>query len=184
MEITERTLKFLEGIEYFKPDGNPNNEWKIFYADTWGRACSAAHDAASQAAKKGGREMDDFNIGWMRAWRAVKESARDMMFEAGFYVRKRAWETMSGEVGNDAEREATLFGTAMFADSNKFNDKNRILDHVRKRMEVFEKGYGLACDVGGTLYVYAQKDSQPIEHERRKAVGQVSLIDYISSKRK
>ncbi len=183
-KITERTLKFLEGIAYFKPDGKPNKEWKVFYADTWGRAHSAAHDAASEAAKKSIKGMNDFNVEWMRAWMAVKDSARDMMFEAGFYVRDRAQETMSGDVGNDVIREALLFGTAMFADGNNFKDKNRILNHVRKRIEVLEKGYVLACDVGGTLYVYAQRDPQPVKRERRETVDHVSLIDYISNKRK
>lgn len=183
-QIAERTLKFLEGIKYFKPDGKPNGEWKVFYADTWGRARAAAHDAACQAARKSGNGMNDFNIEWMRAWKMVKNSAQDMMFEAGFYVKDRAQVTMSGEVGNDMEREAALFGTAMFADGNNFKDKNRILNHVRKRIEVIEKGYALACDVGGTLYVYAQKDPQPIKCERRKTVDPISLIDYISSKRR
>ena len=183
-EIAKSTLEFLENIDFFKPDGKPKTEWKVFYGDTWGRAQAFAHDAACKAARNSIQGMDDFNVEWMRAWRAVKANARDMMFEAGFYARGRALGTMSGDVCNDVEREATLFGTAMFVDGKNFKDKNRILNHVKKRIEVLEKGYALACDVGGTLYVYAQKDPQPIRHERRETVDPISLMDYISSKRK
>lgn len=178
------TLKFLEEIRYFKPDGKPNKEWKVFYADTWGRACAAAHDAAVDAARKRDGGMMNFNSEWMRAWTCVKAVAHDMMFEAGFCAAEKAQETMSGDVRNDVVREATLFGTAMFVDDSSFKDKNRILDHVRRRIEVLEKGYVLACDVAGVLYVYAQKDMPLIKRKPEKAVAPISLRDYISSKRK
>ena len=37
----------------------------------------------------------------------------------------------------------------------KFKDKEKHLKHVKERWEVWEKGYGLLCDVDGQLYVYS-----------------------------
>jgi hypothetical protein len=31
--------------------------------------------------------------------------------------------------------------------------------HVKARMQVWRKGYGLLCDVNGQLYVYAQQEA-------------------------
>ena len=48
-----RIEKFVDGIasvQWFKPDGKPDPEWKLFTGDTWDTAGAAAWDAARAAA--------------------------------------------------------------------------------------------------------------------------------------
>ena len=42
--------KDIQRVRFFKPDGKPKKEWKIFYGDTWDAARDAAWDAARDAA--------------------------------------------------------------------------------------------------------------------------------------
>ena len=39
-------FKEIPKVPFFKPDGKPKKEWKMFYGDTWGAAWDAAWDAA------------------------------------------------------------------------------------------------------------------------------------------
>ena len=49
-----RIEKFVDGIasvQWFKPDGKPDPEWKLFTGDTWDTAGAAAWDAARATAR-------------------------------------------------------------------------------------------------------------------------------------
>ena len=69
------------------------------------------------------------------AWNAAWDAARDAAMDAARYA---AW-------------DAALYSTAIVSNW-KFAEKHKT--HIKKRMEVWQKGYGLLCDVGGKLYVY------------------------------
>ena len=90
------TLKWidtLKDIAWFKPDGKPNKEWKLY----------PSRNAARNAA-------------WNAAW------------DAGLYAR------------------------ILICSDLKLDKKH--IEHAKKRMQVWQKGYGLYCDVNGVLYVY------------------------------
>ncbi len=39
-------IRSIKNIPFFKPDGKPLREWKMFYGGTWDAARDAARDAA------------------------------------------------------------------------------------------------------------------------------------------
>jgi hypothetical protein len=72
---------------------------------------------------------------------AARAAARDA---AGAAARDAAW---------DAAWDAALYSKGIFiCDGLKLAEKHKT--HIRKRMEVWQKGYGLYADINGVLYVY------------------------------
>lgn len=88
----EQFVATIPQVPFFKPDGAPKPEWKLFKAPTLAAAGDAAWDAARMAQLQ------------------------------------------------------ICFGLPL--------DQKHI-DHLNARWEVWQKGYGLLCDVNGVLYVYA-----------------------------
>jgi len=98
-------FKEIPQIKFFKPDGKPEKEWKVFYGSTWHAA-------------------------WNAAWHAARDAAWD----------------------------AALFAKYIILDDVEFDEKEKYLAYVKARWEVWQKGYGLLCDVDGVLYVYAKEE--------------------------
>ena len=73
------------------------------------------------------------------AWDAARDAACDAAWDAA-----RA-------AARDAAGDAVLYGRALVSEWN-FESKHRT--HIKQRMEVWQKGFGLLCDVDGVLYVY------------------------------
>ena len=122
--------KEIPSVPFFKPDGKPKKEWRIFYGESWDAAMDAARDAARDAASGAARDA-----------------------------------------ASDAAWDAALFSEYIITADLKFKDKEKHLKHVKARWEVWQKGYGLICDVDGVLYVYAvkPKDVKPMtDAEARK----------------
>ncbi len=119
----------LKNIAWLKPDGKPNKEWRLF------ETRAAARDAARAAAWAAARDA-----AWAAAWAAARAAAGDA-------ARDAAW-----AAAGDAARDAALQSRMILTSDLKVESKHRV--HVQKRMEVWQKGYGLLCDVGGVLYVY------------------------------
>ena len=71
---------------------------------------------------------------WDAAWDVARNVARNAPWDA---------------VG-DATRDAELFVRACVA----LPAKSKHWKHIKARWDVWERGYGLLCDVDGTLYVY------------------------------
>ena len=65
------------------------------------------------------------------AWNTARDAARDA-------ARNAAWDT-------------SLYVTAIISE---WNFPLKYQKHIKERMEVWQKGYGLLCDVNGKLYVY------------------------------
>ena len=75
------------------------------------------------------------------AWDAARAAAGDA---AGDAAGAAAWA---------AAWDAALYSRGIFiCDGLKLAEKHKT--HIKKRMEVWQKGYGLYCDVNGVLYVY------------------------------
>jgi hypothetical protein len=162
----------LPTYKWLKPDGNPDPSWKIYPTRdaVWDAAGAAARDAAGDAV-------------WDAAWAAARaavwdaaraaaraaagDAARDVAGDvAGAAVRDAAgaavWDAARAAVWDaawaaawaavrDAAGDAALTTRCLIA-SDLIDPKH--LDHATARMNVWKKGYGLFCDVGGVLYVY------------------------------
>ena len=61
--------KEIPSVPFFKPDGKPKKEWRIFYGESWDAAMDAARDAARDAA-------------WDAAWDAAMDAAMDAAWGA------------------------------------------------------------------------------------------------------
>lgn len=139
----------LKDIAWLKPDGNPNPEWKLFPTRAaardaaWAAARAAAGDAAGAAARDAaGDAARD------AAWDAALDAALDATRAAAWAA---AWDA-ARDAALDAAWDAALYARGMIVADLKLESKHRT--HIKQRMEVWQKGYGLLCDVDGVLYVY------------------------------
>jgi len=169
-----RAAKFLE------PDGNPNTEWRLFYGKNWysamymalslarGNPMDSARDAAlgASGAAVRGTERD---AAWVSTWNAIREIARDAaMGTVKEMARTLPWGAERGAelsallkaAGTSAVCAGVLSDCIITHDMN-VKDKERHMSHAKARWEVWNKGYGLLCDVEGVLYVYAKKSEGP-----------------------
>jgi hypothetical protein len=149
---TETLVASLTDLPWLKPDGKPLKAWRLFptllaawdaaedaaRAAAWDAAEDAAEDAARAAAKAAARAA---------AWDAARAAAWDAAEAA-------AWDA-AGVAGRNAAGDAALYvvvaglcGDLVVAACHR--------RHVLRRWRVWQKGYGLLCDVKGTLFVYEQ----------------------------
>ena len=165
-KIIDFVEKEIPATKFFKPDGKPKKEWKMFYGDTWdaardaawgtargaalGAALGAAWGAARDAAWDAARDA-----AWDAAWGAARDAARGTARGA---ARDAAWDApwlAAWDAAWGAARDAVLLARFYVVEDLEFKDKAKHLAHVKARWEVWQKGYGLLCDVDGVLYVYA-----------------------------
>ena len=104
----------IKDVPFFKPQGPPRPEWKVFHASTLNAVLNAAYAAALDA------------------------------------VPNAAW-------------DAALLAACLLM-QDKIDAKH--LEHAKARWEVWQRGYGLYCDVGGVLYVYAAMNGLEIARMR------------------
>ncbi len=174
----EGWIATLKDIAWLKPDGKPKKEWKLFetraaawdavgaaaWAAAWDAAGAAAWDAARAAAWDAARAA-----AWAAARAAARDAARDA---AGAAARDAAWAAAwdaardaaraaaraaagaaAWDAAGDAAWDAALYVQGEFICADlKLAEKHRT--RIRKRMEVWQKGYGLVCDINGVLYCY------------------------------
>ena len=132
----------LKDIAWLKPDGKPNKEWELF--ETRAAAGDAARDAAWDAARDAA-----WDAARNAAWDAARNAARNA---AGDAARDAAWDA-DGDAAWDAAWDAALYAQVIFiCDGLKLQDSHKV--HIKKRMEVWQKGYGLYCEINGVLYCY------------------------------
>jgi len=189
--LVQNFIESLKQINWFKPDGKPKKEWKIFYGDTWGEARRKAREATHGVMQKTAWDMIHdatwdatqaaARIGaWNAAWNAAKKMATECSKR---HSKSVSWDTKTGRrrwlgvwsfsdgfirgmTGAHDEAKAAVenvaYDTALYASMLVVSDldfphKTKYIQHARERMEVWEKGYALLCDVDGVLYVYAKR---------------------------
>lgn len=167
-------------VNFFKPDGKPRKEWKIFYGKTWDAARGAALYAAQNAewgaarhaalvAAQGAADEVGWRIEWIGAWVATWYAALDAAWDAVEYAadstksdreedmaRAAAWSSAQNFL-SDAAWDAAIYSDFIIVSGLEFRDKAKHKKHVEARWEVWRKGYGLLCDVDGVLYVYCKR---------------------------
>jgi len=152
--------RFLASISKIKWFGNHRPlkaEWQIFDTmDTaWSKARNTAKDAFWSKA---------WNTAWNAAcsavWNISKDTARNAVKDA---AKDAAWNAASSAVWNtgkdivwsipwNAAKDAALYAQMLIC--LDFNLEKRHIDHIKACWETWKRGYGLLCDVNGTLYVY------------------------------
>jgi hypothetical protein len=148
----ERSRNFIAGLKevpFFKPDGKPLPEWKLFTAPTLDAARRAAWDAARDAARAAARDA-----AWDAARDAAWSAARDAAWDA---ARDAAW-SAAWSAARDAARDAALYNEVeSICGGLGIDPKHR--NYAKRQWEAWLKGYAVLCDVDGLLYVYAVADT-------------------------
>ena len=145
-KYVEEFIKELKTADYwFKNDGNPNPEWKLF------KTRNAARNAARNAVGYAARNAVGYTA-WNAAWNAADmDAARAAGEAAGDAARDTAWNA-AGDTAWNAAGDTTVFARMLCCIDLDVELKHLL--HLNARMEVWRKGYGLLCDVDGVLYVY------------------------------
>ncbi len=133
----ERFVASINDVRWFDPQGDPDPAWRVFPTR------AAAWDAARTTDWGSARTTD-----WGSAWDAGRAAAQDAGRAA---ARDAAWDA-AGAAAWAAAWAAGLM--AQIAVCNGLPLDQRHIDHARARWEVWQRGYGLLCDVDGQLHVY------------------------------
>ena len=169
---------------FLKPDGEPLKKWKLFTGNSWDAAWAAARDAARAAAWAAARDAAGDaardaagaaawaaarDAAWDAAWDAARDAAGDAAWAAAWAAARdaaraardaaRAARDAAGDAwdaAGAAARAARLKAYYHIVSDLDFKDKAKHQKHVDARWQVWQKGYGLLCDVNGVLYVYAK----------------------------
>ena len=161
----------IKDIEFFKPKGKPNPGWKVFYGSTIAEAWEAALDAARAEAWDAAKNTALVTVRdaeWSSAFSAARDAAlgasRDTAWGMAWDIARDAvWATASGVArvaAGDAVLDAALMAQLITVKDLDFEDKENHLKHAAERIEAWKKGYGVAADVNGILYVYCVREPE------------------------
>lgn len=164
---------------WLHPDGKPLTSWKVFYAKSISEAESKALRAMDKADTGRDRaETSLTNKARQQALQALdraieRYSDRDRVAtayeeELTDYIRgqfQRAGHDATSkdrnsvsQIGNDYLRnDLHVIAKSLVAADLDFEGKAKHRAHLAARWQVWTKGYALAGDVNGTLYVFAAK---------------------------
>jgi hypothetical protein len=158
-EFVEKEIK---AITWFQADGKPAKHWKLFEENTLYAAWAAAGDAAGDAARAAARDAAG-NAAWAAAGDAARAAARDAAGNAAWAAAWAAAGAAAGAAARDAAgnaawaaaRAAALYAQFIICQDLKLPTKH--IKHIKDRWRVWQKGYGLLCDINDVLYVYGIK---------------------------
>ncbi len=174
---TNKFIISINKIPWYKNDGKPLKTWKVF--DTRAAAWAAARAAAGAAARDAARDAAGaaaWDAAWAAAWAAARAAAgaaawaaaRDAARDAaGAAAWDAAWAAAwaaaraaagdaagaaAGDAAGAAAGDAALMARVLICSGTKLDKKH--IKHAQARWRVWQKGYGLLCDVNGVLFVY------------------------------
>lgn len=175
-------LTRIANLQIYRPNARPKSSWRMFYArriedaedvafltavatENGKKASSVWKEATLSREAAGGVFMGEhgaYDAALMAGWNATVAAAKKAGRER---TVKDAQESRFGSGDQFGFTVGLMAGLILVKDLN-FDGKERYLKHAAERMEVWEKGYGLAGDVNGVLYVYAQAELGPEKHLR------------------
>jgi len=151
LDAAKKIIKEIKKTKYLIPDGKPLESWHVSTGKTWEEAREAAEKTA---------EEDALNTIGNAAWDAARRAAGDAAWGAAEDAAgNAAWDAAWG-AARDAAWGAAWDATgdaALLARVKLSKIKGKHLKHVEERMQVWEKGYALYCDINGNLYVYTKQ---------------------------
>jgi hypothetical protein len=140
----DKFLASIPKIKWMKNGGKPLKAWKVF--KTWDAAGAAAHAAARDAAGAAAGAA-----ALAAACDAAGAAARDAAGAAAGAAAWAAARDAAGAAARDAACDAELMALMILAGTGLAKEN---MSHIKSRLDVWRKGYGLLCDVNGVLYVY------------------------------
>lgn len=154
-------LSKISDTQFFCPDNDPKEEWKLFTGKNWFHAKSVAE----KAAKDSGERLDNIMNSGLNNMRLYakglprEDSLQSVRNAAGEEVLESVnmqMHILSLQAALDASNHAELIATK---DLN-FPHKDIVLEHSERRKEVWDKGYGLYGEINGVLYVYCPDSTE------------------------
>jgi hypothetical protein len=85
------------------------------------------------------------------AYDAARDAADDAAYDAARAAARAAAYAAAYDAARDASGDAALLARCIVV-ADKLDKK--YMEHAKARWSVWQKGYGLLCDVGGVFYVY------------------------------
>ena len=145
-----RFLKQIPRTPWFKRVKPPRKHWKMFKtrdsvrASAWVSALVSARASAGASARASA---------WVSARASARDSARDSAGDsAGDSARDSAWDS-AWDSARDSAWDSALYAQLLVVSDLDTLDHKHVL-HIKRRWDVWQRGYGLLCDVDGVLYVY------------------------------
>jgi hypothetical protein len=75
-KVIKFVLEDIPNTPFFRPDGSPKEEWRMFYGDTWGAALHEARDAVWRAGQRAGEDAHLDRAALHAAEEAARGAAR------------------------------------------------------------------------------------------------------------
>ncbi len=148
-------------IPWMIPQGDPDPSWKVFETLTaagsttrysaWSAAGFAAWSAPGFVPRSVARSAAG-SAAWSAAWFAAESAAWfAARSAAGSATRSAAW-FAAGSAAESAAESAELVACILCCPPGSIEQRH--IDYAHAAMDVWLRGYGLAGDVNGVLYVY------------------------------
>ena len=136
-------IEAIKQVKWFDNHGKEKKGWKIF--DTRDQALAQAQYQARDQA---------WDQAWYQAWYQAQYQARDKAWDqARNQALDQGWDQARNQAldqgWDQARSDFALYVSCLIADPGLPYSK-----HATDRLDVWMRGYGLLCDIGGVLYVY------------------------------
>lgn len=178
--------RFLFGIsntKYFQPDNKPRPEWQMHYGDNWTDAFLIAEKAAIAAGK--GTIDGLLYTGIKEAeFAELRSNRHTTIIEIKEVVEEQVSKRMPAGMEEPfdmscvlAIKDAQMRAESICTHDLIFVGKEDLNQHTSQRMDVWQKGYGLAGEARGKLYVYSvfEPEDKPLSllrHDRSPSYEQ------------
>ena len=140
----------IPSIPWMHNDGQPLETWRVF--PSWAAAMYAARDAARDAARIAATDAAMY-AARIAARDAARDAVRDAAGDAVRDAARIAARDVAMDAGWDVAMDAGFYQQVIHICGDLDIDESH-RQHARDRWQVWQKGYGLYCELGGTLYTY------------------------------
>jgi len=148
MSYLKDFLASIKEVKFFSGAGKLRLGCVLF--DTRADAEEAAEAAAEEAEWEA--EWDSaWDATWNATWDSAEEAAEEAALDAEWKAAWKAAGEVAGEAAGAAAWDAALVAACMSVWNNP-SEPNTV--YALKRWSVWQAGFGLLCDIRGTLYCY------------------------------
>ena len=144
---TERFLATIPGVKWMSLEGDVDPAWRVF--DTH----ASAHASARASAYDDSAYDSAYASACGSACGSARASARASACASAYHAS--AYDSACASAYDSAcasARDSALMAAMCVCSDLPLDQKHR--DHAKARWDVWKRGYGLLCDVGGILFVY------------------------------
>jgi hypothetical protein len=165
-------IDLIPSIRFFRPDGNPNKKWKMFYGDTW----EHAHNAA-QADKSAEKSM---LVKLMRGYAAFREE-----YDSGYTpIWERAFQAKRGVYQDAATREQEWYGVTIKALKLAINAAGQNMPKDIMATDTYHFGFVPFLPVDSSTFAYTNGALRLELLEVFRDVAMLPMLPEFKSKEK